>query len=190
VVLPPDRISVLTGIVQAGAAAGQQLGWAWPPVALGFAICLGVMGQLGAWIAGSARLPFVIGIDHHLPAVFARLHPRWHTPHLSILILSCACTVFVLLLQAGENLRIAYQLLVDMTVITYFVPFLYLFATAWKFGQRASGAAGVLVTSIALVLSFIPPADASSAGLFELKLIGGFALLTAGGWNCFRRYRR
>jgi hypothetical protein len=38
-------------------------------------------------------------------------------------------------MQAGENLRIAYQLLVDITVITYFIPFAYLFAASWKFGQ-------------------------------------------------------
>lgn len=189
VVLPPDRVSVITGIVQAGGEAGSRLGLSWPPGALAVAICFGVMGQLGAWIGGSARLPFVIGIDHYLPPIFARLHPRWRTPHFSILILSGACTVFVILLQAGENLRIAYQLLVDMTVIMYFVPFLYLFATAFKFGQRVSGAAGMLVTAMAVVLSLIPPPDAASVWLFELKLIGGFVLVAGSARACFQRFK-
>jgi len=189
VLLQPDRISVVTGLVEAGGAAGARLRMGWPPLVLGFAICFGVMGQLGAWIAGSARLPFVIGIDHYLPPVFARLHPRWRTPHLSILILSGACTVFVIVMQAGENLRIGYQLLVDMTVVTYFVPFVYLFGAACKYGQRASGAAGLAVTVVAIVLSFVPPPDAASVWLFELKLAGGCALLAGGARLCFRRYQ-
>ena len=187
VLLPPERISVVTGLVEAAGTAGERLGWGWPPLVLAFAIFFGVMGQLGAWIAGSARLPFVIGIDHYLPPVFSRLHPRWRTPHLSILILSGACTVFVVAMQAGENLRIGYQLLVDITVITYFLPFLYLFGTAWKYGQRASGAAGALVTGIALALSFVPPPDASSIWIFELKLGGGFLVLAGAARMVFRR---
>lgn len=190
VLLPPDRISTVTGLVQAAAAAGQRLGWGWPALVLASAICLGVMGQLGAWIAGSARLPFVIGIDHYLPPVFGRLHPRWRTPHFSILILSGACTIFVILMQAGENLRTGYQLLVDMTVITYFVPFLYLFSTAWKNGERVSGAAGVLVTVVAVVLSFVPPPDVSSLWAFELKLAGGFIVLAGAARLCFQSYKR
>jgi len=189
VLLPPDRISVVTGLVQAAAAAGTRLGFGWPPLALAFGIGLGVTGQLGAWIAGSARLPFVIGIDNYLPPIFSRLHPRWRTPHVSILILSGACTAFVAAMQAGENLRVAYQLLVDMTVVTYFVPFLYLFGAAWKNGQRASSMAGLVVTTLGIVLSFAPPPDVFSVGLFELKLGGGFLLLAAGGRACFRRYR-
>lgn len=187
--LPPERVSIVTGLVDAAGAAGERLGFGWPQPALAFAICFGVMGQLGAWIAGSARLPFVIGIDHYLPPVFARLHPRWRTPHLSILILSAATTVFVMIMQAGENLRIGYQLLVDMTVITYFVPFLYLFGAAWKYGQRTSGAAGLAVTVIAVALSFVPPPDVSSVWVFELKLAGGFVVLAGGAWACFGRYR-
>ncbi len=188
VLLAPDRVSVVTGLVQAAAAAGERLGIGWPVLVLAFAICLSITGQLGAWIAGSARLPFVIGIDHYLPPVFSRLHPRWRTPHFSILILSGACTVFVAVMQAGENLRIGYQLLVDMTVITYFVPFLYLFGAAWKYGQRTSAVAGLLVTVVAVVVSFVPPAEVSSVWMFELKLAGGFALLAGGARLCFRKF--
>ncbi len=190
VLLPPYRVSVVIGIVQAADAAGARLGIGWPPVVIAAAICLGVTGQLAVWIAGNARLPFVIGIDHHLPPVFSRLHPRWGTPHLSILILTGACTVFVIVMQAGENLRIGYQLLVDMTVILYFVPFLYLFGAAWRCGERLSAASGLLVTVLAVALSFVPPPDVSSILLFEGKLAGGFAALTIGARLCFQRNNR
>jgi amino acid transporter len=188
VLLPPEEISVVTGIVQAARAAGARLGMGWPVLVMGGAICAGVMGQVSVWIAGTARLPFVIGIDHYLPPVLGRLHPRWGTPHISILILAGACTVFLLLMQAGETLRVGYQLLVDMTIITYFVPFVYLFGAAWKCGQRLSSAAGLLVTVVAVGVSFVPPADVSSIWMFELKLVGGFLGLVAGAWITFRRH--
>ena len=75
-----------------------------------------------------------------------------------------------------------------MTVITYFIPFLYLFGAAWKYGQRTSAVAGLLVTVVAVAVSFVPPADVSSAWMFELKLAGGFALLAGGARLCFRHY--
>ena len=190
VLLPPYRVSVVIGIVQAASTAGARLGIGWPPLAIALAICLGVIGQLAVWIAGTARLPFVIGIDHYLPPVFSRLHPRWGTPHLSILILTGACTVFVIVMQAGENLRSGYQLLVDMTVILYFVPFLYLFGATWKCGERLSSAAGLLTTVVAVALSFVPPPDVSSVWVFELKLVGGFVVLLMGARVCFQRARR
>ena len=188
VLLPPDRVSTVIGLVQAASAAGSRLGIARLPLFIAFGVCLGVVGQLAVWIAGTARLPFVIGIDHYLPPVFGRLHPRWRTPHFSILILSGACSVFLLVMQAGENLHTAYQLLVDMTVITYFVPYLYLFGATWKCGARWSSAAGLLVTVIAVVLSFVPPPDVASIWLFEGKLAGGFAGLVLAARVCFHRY--
>lgn len=177
VLMPPERISILTGLVQAGAETGARLGSPWLSRALIVLILCGVAGQLAAWIGGSARLPFVIGLDRYLPPAFARLHPRWGTPHVAILAQGIACTAFVVALQAGENLRIGYQLLVDMSVITYFIPFLYMFATAWKYGQRGSAVLGLFVTVISMVVSVVPPADARSVWLFEFKIVAGCAVL-------------
>jgi amino acid transporter len=185
VLLPPDQINIMTGLVQAGTTAGARLGVSWLAPAIAVLISLGVLGQLGAWIAGSARIPFVIGIDRHMPAAFGRLHPRWRTPHVSILTAGVTCTVFLLIMQAGENLRIAYQLLVDITVITYFIPFAYLFAASWKFGQRWIAAAGMAVTIMALAFTLVPPSDVRSVWLFELKLVGGFAVVALIGRICY-----
>jgi len=179
VLMPPERISIMTGLVQAGTEIGARVGSPWLSRALILLVLIGVAGQLGAWIGGSARIPFVIGIDRYFPPGFARLHPRWGTPHVAILTQGIACTLFVIALQAGESLRVGYQLLVDMTVITYFIPFLYMFAAAWKFGQKVSAAMGLLVTAIAMLASLIPPGEVRSVWLFELKLIAGCAVLVA-----------
>ena len=148
------------------------------------------MGQFGAWIGGSARLAFSIGIDRYLPESFGTLHPRWHTPHVALLTMGIASTVFLVLMQFGETLRTGYQLLVDMTVVSYFIPFVYLFAAAWKHGYRWSALSGMVVSLAGIGFSFVPPGGTQSVWLFELKMLGSTAALTGTGWLFFVRGRR
>ncbi|HWC00943.1 MAG TPA: APC family permease, partial [Bryobacteraceae bacterium] len=177
VLMPPERISILTGLVEAGTAAAARLGLPWLAGLLAVLVLAGVAGQLAAWLGAGARIPLVLGVDRYLPPVFAEVHPRWKTPHWAILIQGVVCTVFLLALQAGEDLRIAYQLLVDMTVITYFIPFLYLFGAAWRSGLRRSSFSGLAVTALSILVSLIPPPGTAAVWLFELKLIGGCVVL-------------
>ncbi len=176
--MAPAQISTLTGLAQAGQVAGTRFGASWLSPCFALFITLSVVGQLTAFVAGNTRLPFALGIDHYLPAAFAKLHPRWNTPYVSILTQGILSTVLLLLMQLGETLRAAYQILVDLTVIGTFLPFVYIFASGFKFGQRWSGAAGGLITVLAIVLSAVPPPGIASVWIFELKVVGGTVLLT------------
>lgn len=187
---PPGGLSIITGLAQAGAAASEALGAAWISPLLAGLVTLGIAGQLGAWLAGSARIPFAIGLDRYLPEAFARLHPRWGTPHVAILSQAAVCTVFLLAMQAGESPRAAYQLLVDMTVITYFIPFVYMFLAAARLGLRRSAACGLAVTLIAIAVSLVPPEEAERPILFTLKIVAGCAMLATAARMVFTRARR
>ncbi len=189
VLLAPERISPMTGLAQAGNLAGSRLGASWLSPVFALLITLGVIGQLTTYIAGNTRLPFAIGLDRYLPEAFAKLHPRWHTPHVSILTQAILSTLFLLLTELGENLRAAYQILVDMVVIATLIPFVYIFATGFKYGQRWAGAAGALIAGIAVVLSCSPPLGIASVWLFELKIIGGTLFLALAGRVIFVRSR-
>jgi glutamate:GABA antiporter len=187
ILMTPEHISALTGLAQAGEIAGERFGAAWLPACFAVLITLGAIGQLSTYIAASTRLPFTLGIDHYMPAAFARLHPRWHTPHVSILIQAGIATALLLLAQLGENLRAGYQIMVDMVVISTLVPLIYIFASGMKFGRPWAGAAGGLIGAIGVILSMVPPDDASSAWRFELKVVGGTILLIAAGRLIFSR---
>ncbi|MBK5294762.1 MAG: APC family permease [Acidobacteriia bacterium] len=177
VILTPSQVSVVNGLTQAGHAASQQLRIGGISTLLALLVTVGLAGQLGTWMTGSSRLPMVLGADRWLPESMARLHPVWKTPHVALLLQAAACSAFLLAMQLGENLRTGYQLLVDMAVITYFIPFLYLFLAGWRAGMRLGAACGLLVTILAITLSFIPPDGVASPWLFEAKLVGGTALL-------------
>jgi amino acid transporter len=171
--LPAEGVDVMSGLVQAGQAAGVRLGWTGFPSVLAVLILAGAAGAFGSWLSGCARLPFVIGLDEYLPPALARLHPRWGTPYLALLGEGAFCTFFLVVMTVGESLRAAYQLLVDLTTVTSMFPFLYLFAAGWKAGHRLSAICGLAVSGLAIALAFIPPEGA--AWRYEAKLAGGCA---------------
>jgi amino acid transporter len=185
--LPPSGINPMTGLAQAGDVAGARFGATWLSPCFALLISVGVLGQLSSFIAGNSRLPFAMGLDHYLPAAFAKVHPRWGTPYVSILLQGIFSTLFLVLAELGENLRAAYQIMVDMTVIVTLIPFLYIFTSGMKFGQRWAGATGAIVSAIAMVLSAIPPPGVASVWLFELKVVGGTVLLVLAGRMIFAR---
>ena len=190
VLIPSPEINIVSGIAQAGAAAGRLLGAPAAGILLAALVSAGVAGQLATWMGAVARLPYVLGVDHFLPARFSRLHPRWRTPWWSLLFQALVCTAFLLLMQAGETLRGGYQLLVDMAVITTLLPVLYVFASGWRLapGTGWVAASGFLVTLAGILLSFVPPPGISSVLLFELKLLGGTAAVLAGArWWYLRK---
>jgi hypothetical protein len=84
VALPPGEILNLQGFMQSIATASERVGLGWVTVLAGALLVAGGLGQAGAWFAASGRLPFVAGIDRFLPAVFGRIHPRYHSPYVSL----------------------------------------------------------------------------------------------------------
>ena len=81
VIMPASKVSGLGGIMEAIDAGSATLGWmGLAPVIALLLVCSNV-GQVGAWLAATARLPFVAGIDKYLPPAFGKMHPRYGTPH-------------------------------------------------------------------------------------------------------------
>jgi amino acid transporter len=190
VLVPSPDVNQVTGPVQAGLAAGLRLGWSAFSPAFALLIVFGIFGALSSWIAGNTRLPFVIGLDRYLPEAFAKLHPRWRTPYISILFQAAASVALLAATQAGETIAAAYQILVDMTVVCTFLPYLYIFGAGWKFGQRIAAGFGLAISLAALALSLVPPPEVTSWKIFELKVVGGCFFLTGIGWVIFARRTR
>ncbi len=190
VFMTPETTSPVVGLAQASRQAAATIGWQWVPVVIACSVLLSVCGQLGTYVGACARLPFVFGIEKLLPASFAKLHPKYATPYVSILILCGGSGILLVISQLGETFRAAYQIMIDMSVITLFIPFIYMFASAWKFGLRLPAASGLFVSAVAILFSFIPTEDVKNVWLFETKLIGGVILLSAWAAFLYHRYRR
>jgi len=198
--LPSSQVNSLQGLVEAIARSSDRLSLPGVVPVAAFLIALSNIGASGAYLAAVARLPFVAGIDHYLPAAFGKLHPRWGTPWVALVLQAIIGALFIFLGQAGTSVRGAYDVLVSMGVITYFVPYLYLFASMFRLQREPAGAdvirvpggkpvayalavLGFTTTLFTIALSVLPSPDEPNKPLAVLKIVGGCgALLLMGVW--------
>jgi amino acid transporter len=211
VALPPAQLRGLQGPIEAIDAATRRLGLPGLTSIAALLITVSALGSVGAWLASVTRLPFVAGLDRYLPTAFGRLHPRWRTPHVSLITLGLALVVCIVLGQAGTSVKGAYDVLVSMTVITTLIPFLFVFASLVKLQREPAGpgvirvpggrpvatllgAIGFATTAASIVLSFLPAPDEPDKALAVAKIAGLTILSTGSGvvvyaWGRWRQRR-
>jgi glutamate:GABA antiporter len=198
--IPSSQVNDLQGLVQAVSKTASRVGFPGVLPVAAFLIALSNIGACSAYLAAVARLPFVAGLDRFLPAAFGALHPRWKTPWVALLTQFALGVIFIFLGQAGTSVKGAYDVLVSMGVIFYFIPYLYLFAAMIKLQREPAGPdlirvpggkpvaivvsiVGFTTTALTIALSLIPPADETNKWLAGFKIIGGTALfLLLGVW--------
>jgi glutamate:GABA antiporter len=187
VVLPPEKITELNGFAEMGESAGQLLGVTWLLPLIALLVLVSGVGFVGGVGTATSRLPFVAGVDGLLPRAFSRIHPRWGTPYVSTLTLGLVATFLLIVYQLGDSARAAYDELVSLMVLTGFIPYLYVFASAWKAGKRLSAASGLAITALAVLSSVVPPTEVTNTWLFEGKLAAGTLAVVASGAVIYSR---
>jgi amino acid transporter len=190
--LAPESVDPKSGVFQAITSGATKLGIGFLGIIAALLVTVGNAGGVGTTVAGAARVPFAVGIDRYLPAFFGKLHPRWRTPYISMLIQAVLSAIILVLAQHNESAAHAYQLVVDAAIILYFLPFLYMYAAvvklAYKLDRGANpnavlirggklgvwvmGVLGFVVTALSIALSVIPPGEEPHKFLFEFKLVG------------------
>ena len=194
VTLPTRQIDVVGGIPQALASVGDRLGLPLFGAFGAVLLTLSLLGGLGAWITGTARLPFVVGVDRYLPKPLAALHPRYATPYVALLTQGVIVTVILIAALSGSTIHETYRVLIDMTLILTFIPLLYIFAALPILRRSGVGSdhatiaipggtigcwltcgLGFATTLLAIITSMVPP-QGSSAGMFFLKVVVGCVL--------------
>jgi amino acid transporter len=195
--IPAAEIGVIDGILQGVERAARSVGVAWIVVPVAVLMSLNAAGNTSAWLAGSSRIPFVIGLDRFLPRTFGRIHPRHQTPHIALGVQAFASSLFIVINAVGASVRDMYLILLQTTIILQLVPYLYMFAACLRiprdpsrYGARegffrhrglttAAGIVGFAMTGLGLAFAFVPSGTVDDPTGFELKLllgIGSFIL--------------
>jgi amino acid transporter len=172
---------------------------------------------MSSWAAGSARVSFAAGLDRVLPSAMARLHPRYQTPHVALIVQAVISTmillvsVFLTLSGSQTTVQEAYDIMVNLTIIVYFVPYLYLFLALVRLrrldpiqpGDRQSllvpggrlglwlvTIAGFIATVISLTLVFVPPAGTGNVVNYEANVLLQSAAVMGVGLSLYAMTRR
>ncbi len=207
IAVPADTLKELSGIADAVDHAGRQLGLAGMGALTGGLLALGSIAGNNSWFGGAARIPFAAGVHEALPAAFARLSPRYQTPVNAIVVQGVVATaiflasVFVSITGGATTIQEAYDILVNLTILIYFVPYLYLFPALIRLRRMGGGAdepsvvrvpggsagmwlaagAGSFATALSVALVFVPPPDTTNVLNYEANLIGQAVLVLGAG---------
>jgi amino acid transporter len=196
--LPQAEVTGLAGIMDAITATGRRIGLTGLAPVAATLIVLNTLGGVGVWLAAPARLPFVAGIDRYLPRAFGKLHPRYGTPHIALLLQAGVAAFCVVLGQAGETPKQAYEILVSLGVVAFFIPYIAMFAAMIRLQREPAGSGVVqppggrptsivlgwtgLATSVAAVLlACVPPPGEADGRRYVIKVVGLSGLLVASG---------
>ncbi len=205
--VPQKDVKVLQGVLQGvdKMATRLNVGWLLFPIAL--LIGVSIVGSTSAWLSGSARILFVSGIDRYLPKVFAKVHPKYGTPHVALAGIALLSSCLILMSFAGKTtVKEAYVTLLDLAVVLQMISYLYLYAALARvafaksaqngfFNQtrtRFAAVSGLLTTCIGMIVAFVPSHAVDSVWRFEVKMVVTCVafLCLAGGLFFFYSRRR
>jgi amino acid transporter len=146
-------------------------------------------------MGGSARIPFVAGLDSYMPAAMGRVHPKYSTPHVALIVQGVVSLILIALnFTLSGGVQEAFQKMLSAAVVLQLIPFLYVFAALVKFAWRGSveggrysrttlmlsGIAGLVTTTLAIIVAFFPAKQITSLWKYEVSMFGitlGFVAL-------------
>jgi amino acid transporter len=79
----------------------SRVGVIWIVAPFAFLLSLSIAGIASAWLGGSARIPFVAGLDSYMPSWLGKVHPRYHTPYAALIVHAAVSMVLVVLNFSG-----------------------------------------------------------------------------------------
>jgi amino acid transporter len=182
-------INVLQGIVQAVGQMASKVGVGWIVAPFALMLSISIAGIGSAWLAGSARIPFVAGLDSYLPAWMGRVHSEYGTPYAALIVHGVVSTSLVLITLLGSGVQETFQRLLSLAVVLQLVPFVYMFGALLKIslGPSASsgryskpvlvlaGLSGLITTILGIALAFFPAQQITSLRSYETWMVGGTA---------------
>ena len=208
IALPAGEINLISGIPQSLAAVGARLDLPAFGAITAALVALSQVGTLGAWVAGTARLPFLFGLDRYLPQRLGAVHPRFGSPYMALVVQGAITTLILFSALSGSAIHEAFRVLIDMSIILGFIPLIYMFAALPILRARAHGipaegsplprgswscwltaGSGITVTVLGAFVAMIPPTHSPNPALIALKVVGGSTVLIGIGLAFFFRAR-
>ena len=194
VAVSKEQISVLQGIVQAVSHMSARVGIGWIIAPFAFMLSLSIAGIGSAWLGGSARIPFVAGLDSYMPDWLGKIHPKYSTPYAALIVHAAVSLILVVINFSftGAGVQETFQKLLSLAVVLQLIPFLYMFGALLRIASHSSfergrygkttliaaGLSGLLTTILGIALAFFPAQQITSVFSYEVWMFGGTLAFT------------
>jgi amino acid transporter len=202
IALSPGALHDRSGITDAVDLVASRMGLPALGWLTGGLLAVAAFAGTFSWMAGSARVPFAAGVDRAMPAWLGRLHPHYRTPHIALVVqgaLSSAifiASVFLTFSGGRSSIRDAYEVLVNLTILVYFIPYFYLFLAVPRLISgismwvRLAVATGASATLASMVFLFVPPPGTQHVLSYEMNILVQSAAVLLSGLLFYRRSTR
>ena len=200
IAMPQRDIGILSGILQGINIMASRTGLMAVVAPLALLECISILGTASAWFSGTARLPFVAGIDRYLPSVIGKVHPKYGTPYASLILFAVVSSALIGMSYLGASVEEGYLTLLDLAVILQLLPSFYMFLALLKHTTAKSSElkanksylivnaiSGLLATFVGLIVAFVPSRQVNSVWLYEIKLIAGCGIVFGTAYFFYRR---
>ena len=184
-----NQISVLQGIVQAVGHMASRVGVSWIVAPFAFLLSISIAGIGSAWLGGSARIPFVAGLDSYMPSWLGKIHPKYATPYAALIVHAAVSMILVVINFSftGAGVQETFQKLLSLAVVLQLIPFLYMFGALLKIAFNDSfakgrysrttlilaGFSGFTTTGLGIAMVFFPAQQIKSLLSYEIWMFGG-----------------
>jgi amino acid transporter len=206
IAVPQSQMVVVQGLLQAVDTMSASFGLGWILLPLAALMAASIAGSASAWVSGSARILFVCGLDRYLPKALGKVHPRYHSPHVALIMFGFLATSIIAMSFVGASVQEAYLTLVDLAVALQMISYMYLFLSLLKraFSKSSepryfrrpvlqlASVSGLAMAALGFSMAFVPSHQISSIGWFEVKMfltLGFFLALASGLFVFYSRLR-
>ena len=115
------------------------VGWIVAPFALLLSISIAGIGS--AWLGGSARIPFVAGLDSYMPALDGESASRYRTPYAALIVHAAVSMALIVMNFVGAGVQETFQKMLSLAVVLQLIPFLYMFGALIKLAAETCSTA-------------------------------------------------
>jgi glutamate:GABA antiporter len=166
----------------------KRVGISWIIAPFAFLLSISIAGIGSAWLGGSARIPFVAGLDSYMPAWLGKIHPKYATPYAALIVHAAVSLILVVINFSftGAGVQETFQKLLSLAVVLQLIPFLYMFGALLRIASNdafvkgrygkttliLAGFSGFTTTGMGIALAFFPAQQIKSLLSYEIWMFG------------------
>ena len=210
-ILPPNAIGSASGIMDALHKITTDIGFSFLTAVVAVLIVISGFGAMSVWAIAPIKMFFESTKKGVLPSYFTKLNKNDMPAH-AMVAQSSVVTIVIIVTSFLPSVNVFYETLILMATITYFIPYIAMFAAFLKLRKiypdvkrpyRLPGGKitaytvtfiGLFSVIMAIVLPFItPPSDITSFHdklVYIIELGTGPILFFVCGYLIYRRYER
>lgn len=209
IVVPPEELNIITGVVQAFEYFFDELGIPWMLNIISIAIIIGAFGAIAAWIIGPTKALLVAAQEENLPKILAKTNK--HGVPVPILIMQGVIVSILSLSYIILPTQTAYFILQELTAILALLMHVLLFVAAIKLrykhpqverpyripggvnlGMWIVTLVGGVCSIAAIFLAFVPPPGFSLGAPmnYQLILVAGIVIFCLPAYFVHKRQRK